>query len=104
MNQIAFRMILKPGQANEYQRRHETIWPELVELLKRVGVSDYSIWLDETSHHLFAVLRCSNIEALEVLPGQAVMRRWWHYMADVMEVMPDHSPIQIPLQKMFYLE
>ena len=57
MEQIAFTMQLKPGQAAEYERRHDAIWPELVSLLKGAGVSDYSIFLDEASGTLFAVLR-----------------------------------------------
>jgi len=43
---IAFRMTLHPGQAEEYERRHDEIFPELVTALKAAGVSDYSIWLD----------------------------------------------------------
>ena len=58
----AFRMFLQAGQAAEYQRRHDAIWPELSALLATAGVSDYSIYLDVNSlvdgHHvLFAVLR-----------------------------------------------
>ena len=41
-----FRMRLNQGMAREYERRHDEIWPELVALLKKAGVSDYSIHLD----------------------------------------------------------
>ena len=43
---IAFRMNLNPGQADEYKRRHDNLWPEMVAALHEAGVSDYSIWLD----------------------------------------------------------
>ena len=43
---IAFRMNLYPGQAAEYEKRHDEIFPELAKALKDAGVSDYTIWLD----------------------------------------------------------
>ena len=54
--QIAFRMNLFPGQAAEYRKRHDEIFPELSKALKDAGVSDYSIWLDPESNHLFGIL------------------------------------------------
>src|SRR3954447_24741867 len=54
--QIAFRMNLNPGQAHEYRKRHDEIFPELSKALKDAGVSDYSIWLDAEANHLFGIL------------------------------------------------
>ena len=53
---IAFRMTLNHGQAAEYERRHDAIFPDLVVALKDAGISDYSIWLDPVSNHLFGIL------------------------------------------------
>ena len=53
----AFRMKLKPGKVAEYRRRHDEIWPELAQLLRDAGIYDYSIFLDEATLHLFAVLK-----------------------------------------------
>lgn len=100
---IAFRMVLHPGQAEEYRRRHDEIWPELAALLKMAGVSDYSIWLDEETHHLFAVLKRAEDHTMDTLPMEAVVRRWWDHMADIMATEPDNTPVQIPLRKMFHL-
>ena len=43
----AFKMKLNPGMKAEYIKRHDEIWPDLVQLLKDAGVSDYSIHFDE---------------------------------------------------------
>lgn len=101
---IAFRMKLKPGQAAEYKRRHDEIWPELSHLLKSSGVSNYSIWLDEETHHLFAVLTRADDHTMDQLPQHPIMQRWWQYMADIMETEPDNKPMQLSLQNMFHLE
>jgi L-rhamnose mutarotase len=103
MEQIAFTMRLKPGQAAEYQRRHDAIWPELVALLKEAGISDYSIFLDEATGTLFAVLRRSEDHRIDRLPQEEVMQRWWAAMAELMATNPDKSPITVPLRQVFHL-
>lgn len=104
METVAFRMVLKAGQGTEYKRRHDEIWPELATLLKASGVCDYSIWLDEETNHLFAVLKRSPGHGMDALSSNAIVRRWWDRMADIMAVEPDNAPVQTPLVKMFHLE
>jgi L-rhamnose mutarotase len=72
---IAFRMSLHPGQAAEYEKRHDEIFPGLVEALKDAGVSDYSIWLDPEDHHLFGILTRSDNHKLNKLPDTEIMKR-----------------------------
>lgn len=103
MKRIAFKMKLNPGCRDEYIRRHDTIWPELVTLLKETGIADYSIFLDEETLSLFGVLKVNDAMQMDKLPEQEVMKRWWAYMKDIMESNPDNSPVSIPLEEVFYL-
>ena len=100
----AFRMKLKPGNVDEYRRRHDAIWPELTELLQAAGIHDYSIFLDEETLHLFAVLKLRERHQREQLPQHPVMRRWWDSMRDLMETHPDGRPREWPLAPMFHLD
>jgi len=102
-NKIAFRMNLNPGQAAEYERRHDAIYPELVTALKDAGVSDYSIWLDPETHHLFGILTRTDDHGMDALPQTEVVKRWWAWMCDIMESHPDNAPVQVPLARVFYL-
>lgn len=102
-DRIAFRMNLNPGQAAEYEKRHDEIFPELVAALKDAGVSDYSIWLDPEDHHLFGVLTRSDSSKLNELPRTEIVKRWWAFMSDIMECNPDNSPVQVPLNMVFHL-
>ena len=104
MTTHAFRMKLKPGTAQEYRRRHEQIWPELAQLLRDAGIQDYSIFLDEETLHLFAVLKLKAGNRRDELPQHPLMQRWWQYMADLMETHPDQRPREWPLLSMFHLE
>ena len=100
---IAFRMALHPGQAAEYEKRHDEIFPDLVTALKEAGVSDYSIWLDPETHHLFAILTRTDDHTMDRLPEQEIVRRWWAHMADIMDTHPDNVPVQVPLSRVFHL-
>ncbi len=101
---IAFRMTLHPGQAAEYRRRHDAIWPELVEALKAAGVIDYRIYLDEPTHQLFAMLTRRPDHTMDALPDAPVMQRWWAMMADIMDTGPGLAPETIPLTEVFRLK
>jgi L-rhamnose mutarotase len=100
----AFKMKLKPGNAAEYKRRHDEIWPELARELTAAGVSDYSIFLDEETLTLFAVQKLTNDNTAAALPNSPVVRKWWDYMAPLMEVHADHSPVARPLREVFHLD
>lgn len=104
MEKIAFRMQLEAGQADEYRSRHDDIWPELVTLLHDVGISDYSIFLDDASNALFAVLTRSDDHTMDTLPEHEIMQRWWQHMSDIMATLPDGSPRLWPLQRVFQLD
>ena len=103
MNRIAFKMQLNKNCYAEYQRRHDEIWPDLAKLLKKTGIKDYSIFLDEETDTLFATLKTSSLKNLEALPALDIMKKWWEYMADIMATNPDHSPVSKPLTEVFYL-
>lgn len=104
MQTIAFKMKLNPGQADEYKKRHNEIWPELKTLLKNNGISDYSIFLDEETNILFAVQKQDGNGSSQDLGSTDIVKKWWAYMADIMETNPDNSPVSIALKEVFYLE
>ncbi len=103
MHRIAFKMQLFKGCEDEYKKRHDKIWPELKSLLKEAGISDYSIFLDETTNNLFGVMKAEDREKLNDLPSSLLMKKWWKYMEDIMESNPNHSPVSTPLTEVFYL-
>ena len=103
MQRHAFKMFLNSGAASEYRKRHDEIWPELALLLKRAGVSNYSIHLDAETDILFAYLERHEDHGMDQLAVHPLMRRWWDHMKDIMRANVDGSPIAVPLAEMFYL-
>ncbi|HHJ10293.1 MAG TPA: L-rhamnose mutarotase [Bacteroidetes bacterium] len=103
MNRIAFKMYLNKGQKVEYKKRHDEIWPELKKLLKEAGINEYFIFLDEETNTLFAFQKIKE-GSNQDLRHSNIMRKWWNFMADIMKVNPDNSPVTKELEEMFYLK
>lgn len=88
----------------EYKKRHDEIWPEMVQMLKEHGAHHYSIYLDPTNNTLFAYLEIEDEERWNKSAQTQICQKWWDYMKDVMETNPDNSPIVVNLQEVFYQE
>ena len=58
----AFIMSVNPGAEEEYEKRHNPVWPELEKVLKDHGVSNYSIFLHPETHQLFGYAEIENEE------------------------------------------
>lgn len=97
-------MKLKPGFISEYKKRHDEIWPELARELRAAGISDFSIFLDEKTLTLFAVRKISDEKKFAHLAKLPVIRKWWDFMAPLMEVNADNSPVEKPLKEVFHLD
>jgi len=104
MQRVALKMKLFAGKSEEYKRRHDELWPEMKSLLKDAGVADYLICLDEETNILFASLKIENPALLDELPNHPSVKKWWAYMADIMETNADNSPVSAPLREVFYLD
>lgn len=104
MSRVAFKMQLKPGKAKVYKQRHDELWPEMAELLKQAGISDFSIFLDPESDTLFAYQKIEGAGGSQDLGAKPVVQQWWAYMADIMETNPDNSPVSVSLEEVFHLE
>jgi len=44
MERVAFLLRLKPGAGPAYDEAHQRVWPEMLALLKRAGITEYSIF------------------------------------------------------------
>ena len=98
-------MFLKPGFEEEYQRRHAALWPELKRQIKEAGIGNYSIFWDRDTNILFACQEMADYgQSSQDMGADEITRKWWDYMADIMETNPDNSPVTIPLREVFHLD
>lgn len=104
MKRVGFAMQLKSGNEEEYKRRHDEIWPELVAELEAAGVRDYVIYLDRRTGTLYASQKVTEHNSASSLPQKEIVKKWWKYMADLMETNPDNSPKVYDLEEVFYMD
>ena len=104
IKRMAFKMKMNPGCKEEYKKRHAALWPEMRKMLKDSGVGNYSIFLDEETNTLFGYQEVTGEGGSQELGNEAIVQKWSDYMADIMEVNPDNSPVSIPMEEMFYME
>lgn len=99
-----FKMKLYPGMAAEYERRHHQLWPEMVDMIHAHGGSNYSIYLDEETDVLYGYLEIEDEELWNKSADTPINRKWWDFMADIMETNADNSPAAMDLKPVFHLD
>ena len=99
----AFLMHVAPDQHAEYERRHNPIWDELAEVLKKHGVHSYSIFLDKETSQLFGYVEIESEARWDTIAETEVCQHWWAYMKDIMPSNPDNSPVSRALDSVFCL-
>lgn len=105
MERYAWTARIVDGKKEEYIKRHNNIWPEMVELLKEAGIENYSIWMN--GNQLFGYYECSKgIEySSKVQRESKLVDKWNEYMADILIM--DVDPVtgaQPKLSEVFYLK
>ena len=105
MEKYAWKGMIKEGMIDEYVKRHNEIWPEMVTVLKDAGIKNYTIW--NTGNELFGYYECEKgvDYAAKVQAESPVVDKWNEYMKDIliMEMDPE-TGAQPMLKKVFTLD
>ena len=102
--EIAFLLYLTPGHEAEYQRRHDEIWPEMLDALRRGGIRNYNIFRHGLT--LFGYFETDDLAATQkAIAAEPVNAKWGEWMAPIMKVEIDPQT-QFPylLPKQFFME
>ncbi len=105
MEKYAWKGIIAEGMKDEYIRRHEQIWPEMVEVLKEAGIRNYTIW--NVGNEVFGYYECEEGAeyAARVQAESPVVDRWNQYMEGVLIMEMDPVTGAQPLmRKVFELD
>ena len=77
---VAFLLHLKPGMEQAYDESHQAVWPEMLDLLKRSGVSEYSIFRRDTLLLLAMTIEDSFDAVWDRIEADPVNTRWQEAM------------------------
>ena len=83
MQRIAFMSRLRPGAEEAYDKAHIAVWPEMLALLKRAGISEFSIF--RRDQLLFLTMHVDDFEATwQRVEADPVNTRWQATMAPLL--------------------
>ena len=82
---------VRPGKADEYLRRHRTIWPDLAAVLRQSGVRSYTIYL--AGDLVFSHLEVDDYERMiDLVARDPIALRWEEQFAEILEY-PNADPV-----------
>jgi L-rhamnose mutarotase len=89
MERFCFTFRLRPGMADEYQRRHDEIWPELVDALRAAGIANYTLFRRDDQVIAYCECDPDAETAFGRVGATDVNRRWSEWFEDTIETLTD---------------
>jgi L-rhamnose mutarotase len=104
MERHAWKALVAEGKQEEYIKRHNEIWPEMIQEFDRAGIHNYSIWL--CGNTLFGYYECEKGYAYsaKMRTESPVTKKWNEYMSDILIFETDpKTGKNLKLTEVFYL-
>jgi len=104
MQRVCFLLRIEPEHREEYLARHEAVWPEMLDALRRTGWRNYSLFIPEDGLVVGYLETDDYAAAQEAMTRTAVNPRWQAEMSEffVDDGNPDEG-FQV-LDEVFHLE
>jgi L-rhamnose mutarotase len=105
MERVCFLLKVKKDRLEEYKKRHEAVWPEMLNALRETGWHNYSLFLREDGLLVGYFETPSYQQALKGMAGLEINHRWQLEMADFFESLDGRRPDEslIRLEEVFHL-
>jgi len=105
MPRYAFKLRIRGDAIEQYEIEHKRVWPELLEKLKQVGISDYFIF--RRDQDLFLTFCVDDFDRVwDELERDPINQRWQEFMSNLLEPIPDKRPGErfAMMKEVFHLE
>jgi L-rhamnose mutarotase len=89
MQRYCFTFEIRPGAEAEYKRRHDEIWPELVEAIKAAGISNYSLFRRGTQVIAYCECEPDAATAFAKVGAHEANARWSAWFEDIIVALTD---------------
>ena len=106
MERVCFLLQVKRDRLEEYKRRHEAVWPEMLEALRETGWTNYSLFLRDDGL-LVGYFETPDLpRALAGMASRDVNERWQREMGPFFEALEGKRPDEgfLRLEEVFHLE
>ncbi len=107
MKRISFLLKVRQSKINEYKIHHASVWPEMLDALRRAGWQNYSLFM-RPDGLLFGYFETPGnlADAVEAMSNEEVNSRWQSFMAPFFEEIGDSHPDKqlFTLEEVFHLD
>jgi len=106
MQRVCFILNVKKDRLEEYKKRHESVWPEMLDALRETGWRNYSLFLRDDGLLVGYLETLDFKKALEGMAAKEVNARWQAEMREFFED-PEGRPADrqlATLAEVFHLE
>jgi len=104
MERICFTFEIYPGQEAEYKKRHDEIWPELVEAIKDAGFRNYSLFRRDQTIVAYAECEPDVATAFAKIGSHEANARWAKWFEDVIVSLTDENGELFRLDEVWHLD
>ncbi len=106
MKRIGFLLKVKQDKLAAYKAHHETVWPEMLDALRRTGWHNYSLFLRDDGL-LFGYFEADESfqASLDGMAREEINQRWQDFMAPYFEGVGQHADkMMVELEEVFHLD
>jgi len=112
MRKVACVVEVKPECVEEYKRLHSEVWPEVIDIIKRANIENYSIFLsklNDSGYFLFSYFEYTgeNYESdMAGIAAEPITKKWWSLCKPCLKPLNGISMEQCwyPMEQVFDLE
>jgi L-rhamnose mutarotase len=104
MERVCFTFEIRPGTEDEYKKRHDEIWPELVDAIKDAGFANYSLFRRGTTIVAYVECEPDAATAFAKLGPTEVNARWAKWFEDVIVSLTDENGQLYTLDEVWHLD
>ena len=107
MRRVGFLLKVKKEMIDEYKQHHKTVWPEMLEALRRTGWHNYSLFMQDDGT-LFGYFEAAEgfQESLDGMAAEEINTKWQEFMAPYFEGVGGlHADeMMLELEEVFHLD
>lgn len=104
MQRFFFTFRLKPGTEDEYKRRHDEVWPEMLEALRESGISNYTLFRRGLDIYAYAECEPDARTAFAKMGATEVDRRWSRWFEEILDFRFDEQGEPITAEEIWHLD
>jgi L-rhamnose mutarotase len=104
MQRFCFTFEIREGAEAEYKKRHDEIWPELVEAIKDAGISNYSLFRRGTQVIAYCECEPDVATAFGKVGATDVNRRWSEWFEDTIVALTDEDGNLFVAEEVWHLD